>query len=96
MVWPGNDDVVGVGWPALADDGHTSPASADDDLGVDAAAVVLADHSDRLVVHRDQRGVDDPWVGDDGVDGLDLGSGWSGERQEVSPPVWQQSGVGAL
>jgi hypothetical protein len=58
----GNDDVVAVTWPALASGGHTSPVSADDDLGVDAAAVVLAHRGDRLVVHGDQRAVDVPWV----------------------------------
>jgi hypothetical protein len=58
----GNDDVVAVTWPALAGGDHTSPVSADDDLGVDAAAAVLADRSDRLVGHRDQRALDDPGV----------------------------------
>jgi hypothetical protein len=35
---------------------------ADDDLGVDAASVVLADGGDRLVVHRDQVPIDSPCV----------------------------------
>ncbi len=59
----GDDDVVAVTGPALAGDDHAAPVGADDDLGVDAAAVVLADSGDGLVVHRDQGGVDDPWVG---------------------------------
>jgi hypothetical protein len=58
----GHDDVVAVTWPALASYDHAAPVSADDDLGVDAAAVVLADGGDRLVVHRDQGAVDDPRV----------------------------------
>lgn len=56
----GNDDVVAVTWPGLASGHHPSTVSAGDDLGVGAASVVLADRSDRLVVHRDRRGVDDP------------------------------------
>jgi hypothetical protein len=58
----GNDDVVAATLPALAGDDHTSPVSADDDLGVDAAAVALADRGDRLVVRGDQRAIDDPRV----------------------------------
>ena len=36
--------------------------SADDDLCVDAAPVVLADRGDRLIVHWDEGAVDDPRV----------------------------------
>jgi hypothetical protein len=39
----GHDDVVAVAEPAWADGNHSAPVSADDDLGVDTAAVVLAD-----------------------------------------------------
>ena len=56
----GHDDVVAVSWLALAGYDHPSPVSADDDLGVDAAAVVLADGGDRLVAHWDQGAVDEP------------------------------------
>jgi hypothetical protein len=46
-VWPrcvaGHDDVVAVTGPALAGDQHAAPVCVDDDLGVDAGAVVLAD-----------------------------------------------------
>jgi len=59
----GHDDVVAVTWPALAGDEHAAPLRADDELGVDAASVILADGGDRLVVHRDQGAVDDPRVG---------------------------------
>jgi hypothetical protein len=38
----GHDDVVAVTRPALRGDDHAAPVSADDDLGVDAAPVVLA------------------------------------------------------
>ena len=58
----GHDDVVAVTGPAWADGNHSARVSADDDLGVDTAAVVLADGGDRLIVHRDQGGVDDPRV----------------------------------
>ncbi len=42
---------------------HCPTIRADDDLGVDAAAVVFADRGDRLVVHGDQGAVDDPRAG---------------------------------
>jgi hypothetical protein len=58
----GHDDVVAVIWPAVAGYRHTAPVRAGKDLGVDAGAVVVADGGDRLVVHRNQGGVDDPRV----------------------------------
>jgi hypothetical protein len=58
-----HDDVVAVTGPALADYQHAAPVRADDDLRIDAAAIVLADGSDRLVVHWDQGAVDDPRMG---------------------------------
>jgi hypothetical protein len=59
--WTSHDDVA-VTWPAVADYHHTAPVRTDIDLGVDAAAVVGADGGDRLVVRRNQGGVDDPRV----------------------------------
>jgi hypothetical protein len=59
----GHDDVLAVAGPAAAPGYHdAAPACTDDDLGVDAAAVVLADGGDRRVEHRDQGAVDDPRV----------------------------------
>jgi len=58
----GHDDVVAVTWPALAGYHDSAPVGADDDLGVDAAAAVLAGGGDRLVVRRDQGAVDDARV----------------------------------
>lgn len=58
----GNDDIVAVAGPALPGHHHAALVCADDDLGVDAAPVVLADGGVRLVVHRDQGAVDDPRV----------------------------------
>jgi hypothetical protein len=55
----GHDDVIAVSGPARAN-GYDAAVGVDEDLGVDAAAVVLGDRGDRLVVHRDQGGVDDP------------------------------------
>lgn len=46
--------------PAAPDRNNAAPVGANDDLGVGAAAVVLADGGDRLVVYRDERVVDDP------------------------------------
>jgi hypothetical protein len=60
-VW-GHDEVVAVAGPAAADGDHPASVSADDDLSVDAASVVLTDGGDRLIVHRDQGAVDDPRV----------------------------------
>ena len=55
-----HDDVVSVTGPATADRYHCAALRADDDLGVDAAPVVLADGGDGLIVHGDQGSVDDP------------------------------------
>ena len=57
-----HDDVVAVAGPARADGNHLSPVSADDDLCVDAAPVVLADRGDRLIVAWDEGAVDNPRV----------------------------------
>ena len=59
----GDDDVVAVAGPGLSGNDHCPTIRADDDLGVDAAAVVFADRGDRLVVHGDQGAVDDPRAG---------------------------------
>jgi hypothetical protein len=56
----GHDDVVAVAGPAAADCDQGAALRAADDLGVDAARVVVGDRGDRLVVHRDRGGVDDP------------------------------------
>lgn len=58
----GHDDIVAVTGPAPAGDRQVASVSADDDLGVDTAAVVLSDGGDGLVVHRDRGAVDDPRV----------------------------------
>jgi hypothetical protein len=47
----GHDDVVAAAGPAAADCDQGAALRADEDLGVDAAPVVLADRGDRLVVH---------------------------------------------
>jgi hypothetical protein len=57
-----HDDVVAVAGPVSADGNNLALMGADDDLGVDAAAVVLADGGDRPIVHRDEGAVDDPRV----------------------------------
>lgn len=81
----GHDDVVAVTWPTLAGYRHAAPVSADDDLGFDAAAVVLADGGDCLVVHRDQGAVDDPrLVGNVGIGSQLAGQEW---HQVVDGPV---------
>jgi hypothetical protein len=81
----GRDDVVTVTWPAVAGYHHAAAVRADDDLGVDAAAVVLADGGDRLVVHRGQGAVDDPRV----VGGVGGGSQCAGQHrhQVMDDPV---------
>jgi hypothetical protein len=56
----GHDDIIAVTGPARANGDDAAVVGVDEDLGVDAAAVVLTDRGDRLVVHRDQGGVDDP------------------------------------
>jgi hypothetical protein len=56
----GNDDIVAVARLAVTGDEDAAPVGADNDLGVDAAAVSLADGRDRLIVHRDQGAVDHP------------------------------------
>ena|ERR1700677_127543 len=58
----GHDDIIAVTGPARANGYDAVVVGVDEDLGVDAAAVVLTDRGDRLVVHRDQGGVDDPRV----------------------------------
>ncbi len=54
---------VAVSGPALPGDHHAAPVRADDDLGVDAAPVVLADGGDRFVVDGDPGAIDDPRMG---------------------------------
>lgn len=56
----GDDDVVVVAWPALPRGDDLMAAGADDALGVDAAAVVVARCADGLVMHRDEGAVDNP------------------------------------
>jgi hypothetical protein len=56
----GNDDVVAVTGSALTGDDNAAPVRADDDLGADAAAVVLGDGGDRLVVYGDEGAIVDP------------------------------------
>jgi len=81
----GHDDIIAVSGPALAGLRHAAPVRADDDLGVEAAAVVVADGGDRLAVHRDQGGVDDPRV----VAGVGGGSQCVGQHrhQVMDDPV---------
>lgn len=50
----GVDDVIAVAGPADGRRPARGAGAADDDLGVDAAAVVVADGGDRLVVHGDR------------------------------------------
>jgi hypothetical protein len=39
----GDDDASAVAGPALSGDDHAAPVRVDDDLGVDAAPIVLPD-----------------------------------------------------
>src|SRR6202453_3711497 len=58
----GHDDIIAVTGPARANGYDAAVVGVDEDLGVDAGAVVLTDRGDRLVVHRDEGVVDDPRV----------------------------------
>jgi hypothetical protein len=51
----GDDDVVAVAGPAAAHGNDPADVGADDDLGVDAAPVVLADGGDPLFGDNLQR-----------------------------------------
>lgn len=55
----GYDDVVAVSGPAATCLDYGAVRCVDDDLRVDAAAVVFADRGERLVVDRDQGAVND-------------------------------------
>jgi hypothetical protein len=48
----GHDDVVAVGGPAATNRDHVAALRANDDWGIDAAPVVLADGGGQLVVDR--------------------------------------------
>jgi hypothetical protein len=74
----GDDDVVAVAGPAAAHGNDPAGVGADDDLGVDAAPIVLADRGDRLIVYRDEGAVDDPRSV--------LAGGGVAERRPVSVP----------
>lgn len=75
----GHDDIVAVARPAVTDCDDVAASRADDDLGVDAAAVVSADRGDFLAVYREQAREHRHQVVNDPVHGRLAGSqsiGW--------------------